>query len=236
MQRRIRFFQIYEHNLTYYTLQRLQEGDLYVDIGANIGYYTLLASRRVGKSGKVICVEADPISFEALTKNLELNGCRNVSAYNVAATMTKCRVTIQRTDLRNSGCNSVAIGVGPNSVEGLPFADIVGGDLGRIRFIKIDIEGSETPILRAILGLLSQLSQNLIIASEISTSSAEYVGHFVAAGFRAYAIQNIYRIDYYLIRSYLRKYGESNDVHTIPVQGYDPNYSDYVFERVPTFD
>ena len=73
VQRRVRFFGIFEHNLTYYTIAALREGDLYVDIGANVGYFTLLASHLVGKSGKVLSVEADPVTFEELLKNLELN-------------------------------------------------------------------------------------------------------------------------------------------------------------------
>ena len=64
VQRRIRFFGIFEHNLTYYTLSKLREGDLYVDVGANIGYFSLLASQCVGPTGKVIAVEADPETFK----------------------------------------------------------------------------------------------------------------------------------------------------------------------------
>jgi predicted O-methyltransferase YrrM len=106
IQRRVRFFQIFEHNLTYYTRAQLREGDVYLDIGANIGYYSLLASRCVGDSGKVIAVEADPGTFEALQTNLQLNDCRNVAAANVAATATACRVSIHRRDLHNPGANN----------------------------------------------------------------------------------------------------------------------------------
>ena len=109
VQRRIRSFGIFEHNLTYYTIASLCEGDLYVDIGANVGYFTLLASRLVGKSGKVISVEADPVTFMQLLDNLKRNDCRNVSARNVAATATACRVAIDRTELHNSGTHSIRL-------------------------------------------------------------------------------------------------------------------------------
>lgn len=233
VQRRIRFFQVFEHNLTYYTLEHLREGDLYVDIGANVGYYSLLASRCVGKTGKVIAVEADPVTFTALTRNLELNGSRNVLARNIAATAISCRVTIQHPDSGNSGTNTIKIGsdAGGVDVEGLPFRDIVGEDLRRVRFIKIDIEGSEEPVLSAILDALSELPDDLIVASEVSPASADHVAGFVAAGFRAYAVQNSYDIDYYLLRSYLRRFGEDKAAHMVPVRQYDHSCSDYVFER-----
>jgi FkbM family methyltransferase len=232
LQRRVRFFQIFEHNLTYYSLEQLREGDLYVDIGANIGYFSLLASRCVGSKGRVISVEADPVTFVALKKNLEINGCQNVVARNIAATATACKIAITRSDPYNSGCNAITVGTDASGIEGLPFRDIVGEDLGRVRFIKIDIEGSEEPILDAILEALPELREDLIVASEVSPASAEHVERFVAAGFRAYAMQNVYTIDYYLIRSYLRRFQEDKSVHMIPVRRFDPNYRDYIFERI----
>ena len=232
VQRRVRFFGIFEHNLTYYTIAALREGDLYVDIGANVGYFTLLASHLVGKSGKVLSVEADPVTFEELLKNLKLNNCRNVSARNVAATATACQVAIDRAELHNSGTHTIRLGEGEGSVEGVPFRDIVGDEFRRVRLIKVDVEGSEAPILSGILEMLPDLPDDLIIAAELCPASAEHVIRFVAAGFRAYAISNIYSVDYYLIRSYLRQYREDTSIHMVPVSCYDPSCRDYIFERV----
>jgi FkbM family methyltransferase len=231
VQRRIRFFGVFEHNLTYYTLGKLREGDFYVDIGANVGYFSLLASQCVGSTGKVIAVEADPETFKDLIGNLELNNIRNVEARNVAATETACKVRIERVR-NNSGANSIALAEHDGVVEGAPLRDIIGGDVKRVRFIKIDIEGSEKPVLNEILDLLPDLPQNLIIAAEISENSAAYVALFAKSGFRAYAIQNVYTIDYYLIRSYLGKYGEDKLVHLTPVDAFQANCRDYVFERI----
>ena len=208
----------------------MREGDLYVDVGANIGYFSLLASQCVGPAGKVIAVEADPETFKDLTSNLELNKCRNVTARNIAATEMACQVKIERVR-DNSGANSIALADGDGMDQGAPLREIIGDDIGRVRFIKIDIEGSEEPILREILGLLPVLPRDLIVASEISADSAGHVADFARAGFRAYAIQNIYWIDYYLIRSYLSQYGEDKTIRSDPGQRLRPQISGLCFRE-----
>jgi FkbM family methyltransferase len=52
---------------------RPKEGDMVVDIGAHIGRYTIIASKRVGANGKVIAIEANPSNFEMLKRNIQLN-------------------------------------------------------------------------------------------------------------------------------------------------------------------
>jgi hypothetical protein len=93
------------------------------------------------------------------------------------------------------------------------------------------VEGAEAPLLQAILDSLAELPRDLIIAAEVSENSSHYIDLFAKAGFDVSAMQNIYTIDYYLIRSYLSKYGEDDEVHLIPVEQYDPKYTDYVFRR-----
>jgi len=227
--RTIRFFGIFEPNLTYYTLRRLRACDVYVDIGAHVGYYSLLASRVVGDGGKVIAVEANPDTFAALSANLALNDSGNVEARNIAATATACRVQTRRGDPKNSGSNRIVVGA--SGVDGLPLRDILGLDLPRSHFIKIDIEGSEAPVLGQILEALDELPARLTVACEISPESAALVARFVAAGFHAYAMPNQYRIEHYLIRAYREQLGYQNEIDIRPVDSYLPGFGDYVFER-----
>ena len=60
------------------------ERDIVVDVGAHIGLYTIIASKRVGPNGKVIAIEADPSNFEMLNRNIQLNNLTNVLALNYA--------------------------------------------------------------------------------------------------------------------------------------------------------
>ena len=74
----------YEPYETELILRQIKSGDIIVDIGANIGYYTVLFADKVGKLGKVIAIEPDPINFEILQKNIKENRLKNVVAVQAA--------------------------------------------------------------------------------------------------------------------------------------------------------
>jgi FkbM family methyltransferase len=61
-----------------------KEGDIVIDVGAYIGPYTIIASKRVGENGKVVAIEADPDNFDLLNRNIQLNKLSNVIALNYA--------------------------------------------------------------------------------------------------------------------------------------------------------
>ncbi|MDD2665847.1 MAG: FkbM family methyltransferase [Methanocellales archaeon] len=62
----------------------LEEGMVVLDIGASLGYYTLLAAKRVGDKGEVIAFEPDPVAFCGLLENIRINGWKNVRAFQFA--------------------------------------------------------------------------------------------------------------------------------------------------------
>src|SRR5215210_714757 len=61
-----------------------KQGDIVVDIGAHMGRYTIISSKRVGPNGKVVAIEADPSNFEMLNSNIKLNQLTNVVPLNYA--------------------------------------------------------------------------------------------------------------------------------------------------------
>ena len=74
----------YEPYETQLILRQAKTGDVVVDVGANIGYYTVLLADKVGKSGKVYAFEPDKTNFEILKKNIEENNLENVVAIQAA--------------------------------------------------------------------------------------------------------------------------------------------------------
>jgi FkbM family methyltransferase len=230
--RRIFFFAIYEPNLTYFIQSCLRPGDTFVDLGANIGYFSLLAAEVVGAAGRVIAIEASPSTFSRLSDNVANNQYGNVKCWNLAATAADCTINMVCGDQRNTGANKIAVlenaaGV----VRGKPLPDILGEDFQRVNFIKIDIEGSEGPILEQLLANLDRLPQRLTIVAELAATSAQYIERFREKGFRIRALPNTYRIGYFLIRQYLQRFGEESYTVTVPIQAFSASYTDYIFER-----
>ena len=78
-------FKTHEPLTTKLLSKELKKGMICLDVGGNIGYYTLFESKIVGKDGKVIAIEPSPPNFQHLKKNLEIQDSANVDAYNFAA-------------------------------------------------------------------------------------------------------------------------------------------------------
>jgi FkbM family methyltransferase len=233
IQRRIAFFGLFEPNLTYFISSVLKPGDVFIDVGANIGYFTMLAAKCVGASGKVYAIEASPSTYDLLIANLRLNEVKNVEAINMAVTDKECHVRIQSNDTRNIGANSVHIvaSAAADSVVGRPLQEIVAPNLGRARFIKIDVEGAENLILPSILDYFVQLDSDTIIVSEIAKKNAHLIEFAKAKGFTIRALRNNYAISHLLIRSFLSLTNEHDFFSIRNVNSYESDQYDYVFSR-----
>lgn len=121
----------------------VKNGDVCVDIGASIGYFTVLLAGLVGKEGKVYAIEPTKNQCEYLKENIELNGYENrVVIHNIAASDINGEANIR--------CNNTSPSVQPCKI----LDDILPE---KVDFIKMDIDGSE---LRALKGLMSTIERN----------------------------------------------------------------------------
>jgi len=73
---------LYDYREVRFLYEHLREGDVFLDVGANIGFYSLVASRWVGFSGKMIAIEALPYNCDGLRKNIDLNDICNIQVVN----------------------------------------------------------------------------------------------------------------------------------------------------------
>jgi FkbM family methyltransferase len=196
IQRKLAYFGVWEPNLSAYFERVLSPGDVLADVGANIGYYSLLGSRLVGTSGRVIAVEASPEIFALLLENLTLNKGVNIRAVNCAASYEAGEMIVFAAPEENIGHTStiplegnVAVG----AVAARPLHQILTGDeMARCRLIKIDIEGAEPPVVRSILENIGLFAKECEIAVEVSIQNADLLDAFGRAGFHAYYLENEY--------------------------------------------
>jgi FkbM family methyltransferase len=147
--------QLYNYHEMSFMKEFLREGDVFLDLGAHIGVFTLFASRAVGKTGKVVSLEPHPQSYHRLCQHLELNSINNVIALNVAASDKEEICTMGLTQEGQLGTNTLLFDElrpqesSGTSVECYPLAGILRRyDISTIRGFKIDIEGYEYRVLK----------------------------------------------------------------------------------------
>lgn len=139
-------------------IKSIKKGDVVLDIGANIGYYSVLASKLVGKKGKVYAFEPDPRNLKLLYKNLEVNGCQNVVVVEAALGSKKGKLFLTQ-DISNPGESSLAKGKKGKKI----LVDVIRLDdfvrqkrIKNVDLIKIDVEGAELEVLRGGLATLKK--------------------------------------------------------------------------------
>jgi len=187
----------------------LREGDVAVDVGANIGYLTVLASLLVGPTGRVVAFEPDPENLVRLRTNLALNDGSNVTVIQKAVTDRAGEVEFF-INSDNSGGNALWDPAQfPGNVKCLatPRPLRVAGTtldaeweqlgLPAPRLIKIDTEGAEQRVLEGMRGLLGRQDPHFVIAEyhpfglEKMGSSEERLRGFVEGlGYSTFALNN----------------------------------------------
>src|SRR5829696_1770168 len=153
-----------------------KEGDIVVDIGAHIGLYTIISSKRVGTKGKVVAIEAHPGNFEMLNSNIKLNQLTNVIPLNYAvhSKETKVKLYLPSGESGFTKYNTIM----PNWINAQEkFVEVNANTLDyllqfneirqeEVNWIKIDVEGAEFEVLKGATNVLSK-SKDIAILIEL---------------------------------------------------------------------
>jgi len=177
--------------------REIQKGDIVLDIGANIGYYTLIAARLVGPEGKVFAFEPDPMNFNLLKKNVEMNGYRNVVLVNkaVASKTEKLRLFLSEENKADHRIYDSHDGRLSIEIDAIRMDDFLADSDGRIDFIKMDIQGAEGGAVQG-MPILLEKNRRLKMVTEFwpfglkqfGVEPSEYIELFVKHGFVLYEI------------------------------------------------
>jgi len=220
----------------------LAAGDTFVDVGANIGYYSLLAARIVGRTGHVYAIEASPTICALLRENVALNHATNVEIVNCMVADQEGEREFWLAWTRNLGLStsveSRARSRGMRS-EGrvrcqLLTSLVPSEQLLNARLIKIDVEGAERAVLEPLFERLPEFSRRTLWAVELSAEhcpggQADVERIFAAfsnAGYSAFALRNDYSLPMYLSRP--------RSVEMIRLTATPSIQSDVLFAREPS--
>jgi FkbM family methyltransferase len=145
----------YERATTFLVRDVLKKGDTFVDVGANIGYFSVIASRSVGEHGEVYALEPSTEAFERLKMNVAINGATNIRIVPKAAHRAAGELRLYLSDIQD-GMNST-LGIIKHSASRTIQTTTIDELLGnkKIALIKIDVEGAEREALIGAKNVLS---------------------------------------------------------------------------------
>jgi FkbM family methyltransferase len=204
IQNTVLHFGTWEPNISAVVEKLLSPGDLCVDIGANVGYDTLLASHLVGPRGSVIAIEASASIFGLLSRNIGENDARNVRLVQKAVSDQPGMLNLYAGPAGNRGRTTTLASAALKfeaTVEALPLDKILTvEERSRLRLIKMDIEGGEVRVMRRLLDTLELYPDFLSVIVEAAPSDEwpDIFQRMRSAGFSAYFIENSYSRQWYI--------------------------------------
>lgn len=213
----------FPHGELGFFFRALQPGQVVLDIGANIGYFTLLFARGVGPKGHVYAFEPGPKSFKTLAKNIEVNGYQNVTLVNKAVSHTTGTTTLYicrsgESDNRITDTVRCTDSYDQMEMPTVKLDDFFLGNSCPIDLIKMDIQGAEYLALKGMTNLLARNPQVRLVLEyapaglELTVRTADFLAFIRGLGFRVFDLPERRAMrevnDAYLLRKYPPKAGK----------------------------
>jgi FkbM family methyltransferase len=186
----------------------LEPGDIFVDVGANIGYLSAVAADRVGPTGRVVAFEPVPTYASHVRRFASENPHLQVDVVTKAVGEEEGRADIDVSSIGNIGWNTMVSGLMPDSHRAESFqVEVVRLDraldalgISAPTLIKIDVEGYELSVLKSMVGLWERGERPSIIcevnpyAFELACASAEEIGNVLGRyGYRSLDLVDLRR-------------------------------------------
>ena len=164
-----------------FIVSTLNKDDIFLDIGCNIGLFSLLASKIVGDKGKVICFEPSPVTYDRLLENVSLNHFKNIDCRNIGLSNNNDELTFYISENGYDAWNSFA----PSGDDKLGKAikvqastlddELENIDKSKISLVKIDVEGWEKFVLNGAHNFFNDYSPIVVVEfTEENTFNAGY--------------------------------------------------------------
>lgn len=174
---------------------RLRAGDVFLDVGANIGFMTLVGADAVGASGRVYAFEPSPRELPRLRRNVERSGLRQVTVVPVGVGPQATASQLYLAGDDNPGMNTrydLHAGFTATPIQLAPIHELVPeADLRRVRVVKVDVEGDELSVLDGMRRSMAALDRASFVVEvtppylkSAGGSAAQLYAFFAEFGFR----------------------------------------------------
>jgi FkbM family methyltransferase len=188
---------------------RLQPGMVALDIGANVGFFTIMMADIVGQSGKIFSFEPIPENYSLLKKNVEENKFSSVTTYKKAISNTNGVAKITKNPINDGGHSLGNLSENPDlsgqdikklqiDIETITLDSFIEeNNIGKVDFIKMDVEGAEHLVLKGGKKLLSR-SDAPVIVCELMERAQKQFGYsakklyydFTALGYKCFSLES----------------------------------------------
>lgn len=154
IERHILFQGYFEYRESVFIRRTLKPGGVFLDVGANIGWHSMLAAELVGDAGRILAFEPASLTYHRLRRNVEINDFSQVHTYPFGLSNREAVFSIYPCEEENSGANSLYGAEHQAPIEQVTVkpGDQVLSDLqtGTIDLCKIDVEGAELDVLEGL--------------------------------------------------------------------------------------
>jgi len=226
------YFGFWEPVVSRFMKERLQPGRSFVDVGANVGWYALMAARTVGPTGRVIAIEPSNSNLFWLKNNIKQNELTNVRLITEAAWSSEAELPLFQGPAYNSGASTVVASFADykgcdqvGMVKARPLAVMLTPDeIATLRLIKVDVEGAEFEVVRGLEPILDTAPQDLELFLELNPNEydvEELLKPFRRRGFRVFIVPNEYGHNYYINFSEERAEKALTELVTVPTEQID---------------
>ncbi len=182
---------LYEKDISLYIMKNLNVAGIFEDVGANSGYYSLLASTIVGEKGRVYSFEPDHKTFNRLVRNVELNSMVNVNALNIALSSFdgEGELSVSQTSDGLNSLKPIPLVKQKVKIKVRKLDTVLNGE---IDIIKIDAEGSTLDIINGGTNVIS-LSKGIKIIYELDknrVTNEKLFNTLNLMGFKSFALKD----------------------------------------------
>ena len=180
--------------------EKIEMGNIVVDVGANIGLHTLNMAKIVGNTGQVFAFEPDPSNFEILKKNVKINNYKNIILEQKAVGDKHGRTTLYQSD--HPGKHRIfpqteqaksQVQVELTNLDNYFDSDMI----DKINFIKIDVEGLEFSVLKGMKNILKNSKKIKILfefmpenTMEVGFTPIELLNYLTSNNFKLYCMDD----------------------------------------------
>lgn len=167
----------YVEEQTNFFKKNIKEGDVVLDLGANIGYFTCLFAQLVGEKGKVFSFEPEPNNFKLLQRNVEVNGYKNVVLEQKAVSNVKSKIKMY---ISNSPKDHRIYPTEDNQesieIECITLDEYFKDSNKKIDFIKSNIQGADYAAFKGMKLTFEKSKSNIVMAIEFNPAMIKEFG------------------------------------------------------------